>query len=163
MATALKKKRGRWNEGDVVQIILDNGKMAFARVLRNPLIVFYDLTATEVPLIEQIIASPIAFKLWVTRYALTTGSWSRIGHVELSPELREQPIFLKQDPISGKLSLYLGNGVEIPAAIEETTELECAAVWDPEHVVDRLKDHFAGLPNKWVEAMKPQRISTNRN
>ena len=28
-----------------------------------------------------------------------------------------------------------------------------AAVWDPQHVEDRLRDHFAGLPNKWVQSL----------
>ncbi|WP_448115483.1 hypothetical protein [Mesorhizobium amorphae] len=31
--------------------------------------------------------------------------------------------------------------------------LECAAVWDPEHVVDRLRDPADGRPNKWVERL----------
>jgi hypothetical protein len=156
MEKALKKRRGRWKEGDVVQIDLDNGQMSFARVLRDPLIAFYDLIATEVPSIEQIVASPITFKLWVMRHALTAGIWPRIGHVELSPELREPTVFFKQDPLSGRLSIYLGDGVEVPATIEEASGLECAAVWDPEHIVDRLRDHFAGQPNKWVEMMKPK-------
>lgn len=27
-------------------------------------------------------------------------------------------------------------------------------VWSPEHVEDRLRDHFAGRPNKWEESLR---------
>lgn len=156
MQQTLKKKGERWKEGDIVRIDLGDEQMAFARALGFPLMAFYDLQTTNVPPIEQIVGSPIAFKIWVMRYALTAGIWRRIGHSDLTSDLRERPVFFKQDPISGKLSLYLDEGVEMPSTIEEASTLECAAVWDPEHVVDRLKDHFAGRPNKWVELMRPK-------
>jgi hypothetical protein len=31
--------------------------------------------------------------------------------------------------------------------------LESAVVWDPEHVVDRLRGPADGRPNKWVESL----------
>ena len=30
------------------------------------------------------------------------------------------------------------------------------AVWEPAHVEDRLRDHYAGAPNKWVESLRPR-------
>jgi len=36
----------------------------------------------------------------------------------------------------------------------EADELEQAAVWSPNHIEDRLRDHFAGVPNQWVEIMR---------
>jgi hypothetical protein len=27
-------------------------------------------------------------------------------------------------------------------------------VWEPEQVVDRLRDHAAGHPNEWVEGLR---------
>ena len=41
------------------------------------------------------------------------------------------------------------------AIAEECVGLERAAVWEPEHVEDRLRDHFAGRSNRWVESLKP--------
>jgi len=32
--------------------------------------------------------------------------------------------------------------------------LERAAVWGPSHVEDRLRDHYAGRKNKWVESLR---------
>jgi len=76
----------------------------------------------------------------------------------LSPESRTEPFFYKQDAITGRLALYhstfASTNWERPASREECAGLEAAAVWEPEHVEDRLRDHFAGRPNKWVESLR---------
>jgi hypothetical protein len=70
------------------------------------------------------------------------------------------PFFFKQDSFNGRLFLYNSSlltadqGYECPATLAECSGLERAAVWDPEHVVDRLRDHAAGRPNQWVESLK---------
>lgn len=46
------------------------------------------------------------------------------------------------------------NGEIIRATKEECSGLERSAVWEPEHVEDRLIDHFENRPNKWVESLK---------
>jgi hypothetical protein len=43
-----------------------------------------------------------------------------------------------------------------PATPEECAGLEPAAVWEPEHIADRLQDAFAGRPNHWLEEMIPK-------
>lgn len=68
----------------------------------------------------------------------------------------------KKDPISGECSIYWTDAVsskfgEIPALLEECENLEVAAVWDAHHVEDRLRDHFDGRPNEWVESMRLSR------
>jgi hypothetical protein len=128
-------------------------------VLTEPLFAFYDLRRKEVPAIEEIVVSPVAFAVWVMRRAVTSGLWTILGHVALTDDLLRQPDFFKQDPISRRLFLTkVGAGDERPASFEECIGLECAAAWDPEHVEDRLRDHFAGRPNKWVESMRPRRV-----
>jgi len=95
-------------------------------------------------------------------HAVTSGRWPVIGAVPLSDDERRRPErFFKQDPLNSNLTIYWedpesGEPHEIPALLEEAENLECAAVWDPEHVEDRLRDHFAGRPNKWVESLRPQ-------
>jgi len=37
---------------------------------------------------------------------------------------------------------------------KESQGLEAAAVWEPEHIEDRLRDHFDGKPNKWLESLR---------
>ena len=151
----MTRKRQRRRLGDVVQISLGDGRVGFGRVLESPLVAFYDLCSSEVPPLDVIVASPIAFKVWVMNYAIKDGDWPVIGNMPLADDLLERPRFYKQDPISKELSIYLGAGKEIPATMDEIEGLECAAVWEPEHAVDRLLDHLAGRENKWVESMRP--------
>jgi len=141
--------------GDVVKINLGKGTYCFGRVLYEPLMVFYDMKTDTVPDIEDIISSPILFKIWVMNHAVTSGHWEIIGSRPLEPDLEIAPKFFKQDPINKEFCLYY-DGKEIPATREECEGLERAAVWEPSHVEDRLRDYYAGIPNQWVESLKPK-------
>lgn len=145
----------KWNPGDILEIPLGDGHRTFARILKNPLVAFYDIKTEQNPPIDFIISKPIAFKVWVMNHAVTNGIWPIIGTKPLTPDLEKYPTFFKRDPISGKLSIYNEGGREKPATFEECSGLECAAVWDAKHLIDRLNDHFSKKPNKWVESMKP--------
>lgn len=148
------KTKQRRREGDVVKIQLKNG-WAFGRILREPLIAFYDFKTNEIPRITEIVKHPVAFKIWVMNYAVTDGDWPVIGRIPLTPELQVRPPFFKQDPISKQLSItFTGGGDEQSAILEQCQNLECAAVWEPEHVVERLEDYFEGRPNFWVERLR---------
>lgn len=167
----MAKKRGRRRVGDVVAVPLgcepaddrqtaepgDRGEFAFARVLPSPLMAFYDLKSWDIPEPDVILAAPILFKVCVREGAVTSGLWPVITNVELTEELTRPVEFFKQDAISGRLTIYCDStGEERPATLEECQELECAAVWDHTHVVDRLNDHFAGRKNTWVELLRPE-------
>jgi hypothetical protein len=153
-----RKPRFRRNVGDIVAIPLGEGRVAFGWVLEEPLIAFFDYSSdTEhVPSVQQLAQAPIAFRIWVMNHALTEGAWPVLGHVQIPEELATPPLFLKQDRLSGKISVTRTGAEEedVPKEKGEWIKLERAAVWDPEHVVDRLRDHFDGRPNKWVEAMR---------
>jgi hypothetical protein len=146
-------KKQKINPGDVFKIDLKNGKYVFGRVLKNPLYAFYDLQAETIPSLDYILSRPVLFKVWVMKYAITKNVWEVIGHRPLEIDLETSPRFFKQDGISKKLSIY-HESKETPASIHECEGLECAAVWDPNHIEDRLRDHFAGRKNKWVESLK---------
>lgn len=154
-------KTVRRRSGQIVRVELGQGTCSYARVLNEPLIAFYDLhcdTTQEVSL-EEIVSSTVAFTLMVMNHAITRGRWPVIGRVGLSAELQVPPAFCKQDAATGRLSIYqevpkLAPHYERPAKPGECLGLEAAAVWEPEHVEDRLRDHFAGEPNKWVEQLK---------
>lgn len=152
----MNKKRQQWKPGDVVKISLGNGEWGFGRVLGNPLMAFYDYKSSEIPPLEEIVLKPIAFKTWVMKYAITKGEFPVVGHMTLSPELLERPLFFMQDPLNGKLSITYDGGERWAATRSEIEGLERAAVSDPEHIVDRLNDHFAGLPDRWAVPLKPE-------
>ncbi len=144
--------------GDIVSLKLHDGSFAFGRVLPEPVMAFYDINTPEIPALDEILEASITFKIWVMNHAITDGLWQVIGSASLGEEFLEESLFFKKDPISKELSIYRdGTGQETPATVAECEGLECAAVWEPEHVVDRLSDHFAGRPNKWVELLLPTR------
>jgi hypothetical protein len=151
-----KSRQVRRRSGDVVAIPLNDGTFGFGRVLREPLVAFYDLRSEQILPIDAVICAPVAFVIWVMNRAITHGTWPVIGHAPLSPDLCAERAFFKKDAISGALTIYRdATSDEIPATREECEDLECAAVWEPHHVVDRLRDHFEGRPNSWFESMRP--------
>ncbi len=142
--------------GSFIRIKLDENRHTYGRVLEGALFAFYDAVTNEELSPAEIKAKPILFKIWVMNRAVTTGRWEIIGNEPLEKGLLEQPYFFKKDALNPeKLSLY-HEGKESPATLEQCKNLECAAVWDAEHVEDRLRDHYAGKPNKWLESMKPK-------
>jgi hypothetical protein len=147
-----RTKLGR-KVGDVVKIDMGDGSLCFGRILEEPLMAFYDFKVRGVPNIAEIVSKRILFKIWVMNHAITSGRWPVIGSSPLPKELQQPVTFFKQDPISKEVSLYV-NAQEVPATREQCKGLERAAVWDPEHVEDRLRDYFAGVPNQWVESLK---------
>lgn len=153
------KRRVRRTVGDVVAIPLGGGRVGFGLVLEEPLVAFFDhsrAAGAELP-VEAIVETPIAFRIWVMNQPIWDGVWPVIGRVDVPRRALEKPWFVKQDPISGKVTVGRTGSEEItpPTGLAET--LERAAVWGAEHVVDRLNDHFAGRANKWVESVKLKR------
>jgi hypothetical protein len=157
-----RAKTRRREPGQIVRIDLGDGTHSFAHVLAEPLIAFYDKAYQgEEPAPEVIAALPVAFTLMVMNHAITKCRWPVVGKVTPRSSINLTPPFCKQDVITGVFSIYqelpeLAPFYERPAEIGECLGLETAAVWEPQHVEDRLRDHFAGRPNLWVESLKPK-------
>jgi hypothetical protein len=151
-------KRVRRREGDILRIDLGDGSHSYAQVAEEPLIIFFDGRFTEEQPLERVSRLPVLFRLTVMNYAVTRGIWPVIGHHPLAADNAEEPFFYQQDAISGRLALYHSSfsdtNYERPASLAECEGLECAAVWEPEHVEDRLRDYYNGRPNEWVESLK---------
>jgi hypothetical protein len=144
-------------DGRVMAIPLGDGSFGYCRALTAPNTEFYDLRSTELLDPAQVVQAPVLFRIWVMKYAFTGRRWKRIGNMPLrESESGKIWWYFKQDD-GGNLFRTRNGLEEIPADSEEVKGMECAAVWDPEHVEDRLRDHFAGKPNKWVESLKPKR------
>jgi len=149
-----KLKKQRYQVGGIVKISLEAGLHTYARILEMPLVTFYNSKSNADLSINDIISWPILFKIWVMKHVITSGRWPKVGYLPLEKPLREIPTLSKQDPLNpSKIYMYRG-GKEYPATREQCEQLERAAVWEPEHVEERLKDHYAGRPNRWVESLK---------
>ena len=132
--------------GDIFEIKLKGGKVAFAQALAEPEYAFFEVSPLEVD-------SNSLFRIWIHKSAIK--EWVKIGNKTLSSELETEVPRFKQDPINGKLSIYKG-GTETPATMEEISGLECAAVWEGNHISDRLSDHFEEKENKWLKSLQPK-------
>ena len=148
-------RKNKQTEGDILLIGQNNHKYCFARVLREPFVAFYDLITDEQPELVTITSAPIAFIIAVMNHAIISGTWSIIGNKTLPEELRQEPLFCKKDAITGNMFIYRDStGEEYPATQEQCKNLEVAAVWEPDHVEDRLQDYFAGRLNKWEQNLR---------
>jgi hypothetical protein len=157
------KARENRAPGRVVRINLGDGRCAYGRQLLSVSVEFYDRLgkAGETASLSDVVASPVVFTVSVMDYAFRQHEgWDLLDVVPLPDEKRAAvERWAKKDVISGALSIYwedhaTGTYGETPASLEECEGLEIAAVWDPEHVEDRLRDHFDGRPNRWVESMR---------
>jgi hypothetical protein len=152
MATNSKEQKPL--DGRVMAIPLSDGAYGYGRALTFPNAEFYDLRSTELLKPSQVVETAVLFRIWVMKYAFTGRRWKRIGHVPLQPsETGKIWWYFKQDD-DGNLYRTRTGLEEIPATWTEIQGFERAAVWDPEHIEDRLRDYFAGRPNKWVESLK---------
>jgi hypothetical protein len=149
-----KPKRQKRKKGDVLQIDLGDGFHSYARVLEEALFAFYDSrTANDLP-VDQIIFCPILLSIAVMNHAVTRGRWKIVGHIPLEETLVvPRPRFIQDALKPESFSIYERGAIR-PATREECIGLECAAVWDPTHAEDRIRDHYLGRKNKWLESLK---------
>lgn len=152
-----KKKAGRRKVGDIVLVTLGERQYTFALVLPNPLFAFFArrYESADVADLATAIAPPAAFSVFVMKYAVTSGHWPIVGHVDQIPDgIDQAPWFFNQDALSGEVTLTQTGAEAVKPRPGQADSLEAAAVWDPAHVEDRLRDLFAGRPNRWVESMR---------
>jgi hypothetical protein len=150
-------KRQQRTVGAFLKIDLEEAYHTYARILKKPSFAFYDIkTKDNIENLDVLENLSILFIIAVYDDAVTKGRWIKIGKRPLEPSLKKLPLKFMQDKMKpSNFSLYNPNNGEIvPATKEQCKDLERAAVWEPEHVEDRLRDHFAGRPNKWVESLK---------
>jgi hypothetical protein len=150
----MKSNRQKRVIGDIVRIDLGDGFHGYARVLEEALFAFYDCRIRNELPVDQIIVFPVLFNIPVMNYAVKQGRWLVVGNAPLDDSLKTLPPLFIQDTLKEGVFRLYEKGQMRPATREECLGLECAAVWEPTHVEDRLRDHYAGRKNKWVESLK---------
>jgi hypothetical protein len=126
-------------------------------MLESPEYAFFDCrTRDELP-IATVVARPVLFRLWVARHAHSNGRWRKVGRAEVAPPLQQAVHRYNQDSLRPQDIRLTYDGCSGPlGSVADCEGLECAAVWEPEHVEDRLRDHYAGVPNEWVLSLRPK-------
>lgn len=158
-----RRSKYRLLEGDIVRIDLGDGWFGFGRKLAS-VWAFYDFRTREDVSAEDVIKQPVLFKVWAgERAGLEKGIWTLLGNIPLIDEELQPVAFFKQDILDPtRIAIYMSDSPgldsekeEIPATWEEIQGLEDMGVWYTPYVEDRLRDHFAGRPCKWIQGPKP--------
>ena len=130
-------RRTRPKVGDVIQITLPNGRHAYGRVLRDASVAFYRGTTGE-PRRPPIGSRDYQFVVGVYDDVLKSERVSVVGHdPSRNADDEWPPPACVRDPITGQTKLY-HKGVIGPATDDECRDLEPAAVWDYDHLIERL-------------------------
>ena len=140
-----------------MKINLKNGYYNYAQIVENG-IAFFDIY-TKDPELEDLsilLEKPVLFILEVYRDVISTGLWLKVGKLPIREDLKTLPMQCIQDALNEtQFELYNPNTGEVTKATREECEgLETCAVWEAYHVESRLRDHYNGVPNDIVEALK---------
>lgn len=130
------KKRKRLKIGDVYAIPLPNGKYAFGRTFKDAAIAIYKhigSTIEDLPKTED-----YQFIVGIYEDVLKSEQWPIVDSRPFKTEDEQwPPPSCIIDKISGEYSIYYKG--EIKASNKSECEgLEEAAVWDAQHIIDRI-------------------------
>lgn len=120
--------------GNVGCFCLPDGRYGFGRIYADACVAFYKhigTSETDLPQNEDYAFIVGLYNSGITQMKLVE---KRPFH---SLEEAVPPPTKVHDPISGKYSIYR-NGELLPSSYEECKDLETCAVWELNHVIDRL-------------------------
>ena len=142
-------KRQRERAGAILEIDIEGLYYVYAQIVYTKQCVFFDFRSnehlTDLSLLHN---KPVLFVASVYSYIITRGYWPIIGMMPIREEFREMPDeFIHHRFDKQEFERYNPNtGSITPSTWDECKELERAAVWDHHHIVDRIRDHYNGIP-----------------
>ena len=146
--------REQHSPGAVVRLLLPDGSFGYGRLRELPYAAFYDFHTGElVSDLDEVVSKPVLFTVAVHESALDT--WEIIGHRPLEDTLQQPVLQFMQDVADyRKCWIVDSEGNKREARPEECIGLERVAVWEAQHVENRLLDTFMGRPNRSVEGAR---------
>ena len=150
--------RQRITEGAILEINIEGEYFVYAQILSKGLgYAFFDFKSSKKIIdFSTLLNCKVLFIITVYNDVVTKGIWLKVGKLPIRNDLILQPMKFIQDSLnSNKFELYNPNTGEITRATREQCKgLECAAVWEANHVVDRIRDYYLGVSNIWFEKTK---------
>jgi hypothetical protein len=147
-------KRQQRTIGAIVKIPLGDGRHTYGQILPEADCAIFDARTSMELEIADIVRRPVLFRVAVYKHAFTRSGWPKVGTAPLREEFAQPVPKFMQDIIEPtSFSIYIGGQIR-PASRAECVGLERSAVWEPEHVESRIRDHYNKVPNKWVESLK---------
>lgn len=151
-------KKQRITTGSILEINIGNKYYTYAQILQNGRgIAFFDYQSnsklTDLSILPEY---DVLFIITVYNDIITQGVWQKVGKLPIRKEFEVLPLKFIQDTLNPKkFRLYDPNSGEMKEATkEQCLGLECAAVWEAEHVESRIIDYYENRPNIWVEQLK---------
>lgn len=130
------KKKNKVLLGDVYSIPLPDGKFAFGRIFNDASIAIYTHIGKVIDDLPQ--CEEYQFVVGIYRNLLDSGAWTVVDHRPFCNQDESwPPPNYCYDIISKKFSIYY-KGEFLPSTEDECKGLEQAAVWDANHIVDRI-------------------------
>jgi len=153
-------KRQRWTRGAVVEVPLSDGSHTYAQMLDDPEYAFFDCRSGDDLPAAACVLRPVLFRLWVMRSVHSTGRWPKVGVAPVSVALQIPVRRYNQDRLRPQDIRLTLDGSDGPlGTLADCDGLECAAVWDAEHVENRLRSHYAGVPCPWTLSLRPKLVA----
>lgn len=145
--------------GNIIRIRIEEDAYGFGRVVEGGFIEFYDvkLSASQAQELDNRLSDArVLFTLSVHKSWKKNDNWEVVGN---NPNLISGIPYQFMQNLANPQDIQLidPSGNPHPATYEEVQGVERLAVWEDNHVEDRLRDHFAGKPNAWAEHLKPKR------
>ena len=149
-------KRQRRTVGSIVKIDLEDNTHSYAIVLDKSSIATFQIKTKQDLTISDILKEKVLFIVAVYNHAITLGRWKIIGTAILDDRFKTLPLNFIQDSINPEnFEIYNPNtGLISKATREQCLNLECAAVWEPEHVESRILDSFNNRENIWLRQLQ---------
>ena len=146
-------KRQRRTVKSILEINLHDGYFVYGQILEAG-VAFYDFRSKDqLTDFKALNNSSVLFVVEVYRDVISKGRWLKVGKLDIRKELDPPPNkFIHDDMNPGKFELYNPiSGKITPAKKKDVEGLECSAVWEGEHVEERIRDYYSEIENKWVK------------
>ncbi|PJJ80286.1 Imm26 family immunity protein [Mucilaginibacter auburnensis] len=142
------KKKQKEIPGGIVKIQFDTLFHTYGRILNYGDVALYDKKADkDINDLEEIIRSPIIYKMIVNIGAIERGRWPIIGIIPLEKELQNSKYYLEEIGHPDLCKIKTNGNTIYNRPKEEAAGLEVGAIWDALHVEEFLRDHYAGREN----------------
>ena len=149
-------KRQRRTPGSILRIDLEDGYYCYAQILDEG-VAFFDIHTKEKKLkdLNILLNTPVLFIIGVYTDVISQGIFLKVGKLPIRDDLKNQPMNYIEDILATdknrRFELYNpSTGETTPCTQDQAWGLERCAVWNYNHIEDRLRDHYAGRTCKWL-------------
>lgn len=147
----------RYKNGTILELDIFGLYFCYAQILPYGNTAFFDFRSekhiSDFSILDK---APILFIINIYPYIVSKGLWKRVGYLNLRENFKEDIKYYIYDEIHNKYEEYSSKTGEIkPSSLDKCKNLECCAVWDKNHVEDRIRDYYSGKTCIWLKQLSP--------